>query len=291
MTTSVIEVENLNVRYGDFHAVKDLSFQVRRGELYALLGTNGAGKTSALETIEGHRKPTSGTVRVFGRDPGERSSVRTKMGVMLQESGFSPDLTARESVRLIGRLTRRADDPDRVLDIVGLAGKAGTKVSQLSGGEKRRLDFATAVFGTPELLFLDEPTTGLDIQSRDALWQAVDRLRENGATVVLTTHYLEEAQQRADRIGLMHQGVFHREGTVAELTRTLPAVIRFAPPPGVLPLDAAPQADGSLLIETFNLHKDLFLLLGWAEDHGFELTDLSAGPTRLDDVFRAIDKD
>ncbi|BBH68280.1 multidrug ABC transporter ATP-binding protein [Actinoplanes sp. OR16] len=289
-TTPVIEVDGLNVRYGDFHAVKDLSFQVRRGELYALLGTNGAGKTSALETIEGHRRPDSGTVRVLGGRPGERSSVRTKMGIMLQESGFSPDLTARESVLLIGRLTRRADDADRVLDIVGLTGKSGTRVAQLSGGEKRRLDFATAIFGTPELLFLDEPTTGLDIQSRDALWQAVDRIRENGATVVLTTHYLEEAQQRADRIGLMHRGVLRREGTVAELTRTLPAVIRFTPPPANLPLDAIRQADGSVIVETFHLHKDLYLLLGWAEEHGFELTDLSAGPTRLDDVFRAIDK-
>jgi ABC-2 type transport system ATP-binding protein len=289
-TTPVIEVERLNVSYGDFHAVKDLSFQVRRGELYALLGTNGAGKTSTLETIEGHRKPTSGTVRVFGHRPDDRKIVRPKMGIMLQESGFSPDLTVRESVRLIGTLTRRTDDVDRVLDLAGLTGKAGTTVSQLSGGEKRRLDFATAIWGTPELIVLDEPTTGLDIQSRDALWGAVDRLRENGATIVLTTHYLEEAQQRADRIGLMHQGVFHREGTVAELTRALPSVIRFTPPAGALPLDSAPQADGTVIVETFNLHKDLYLLLGWAQDQGFEITDLQAGPTRLDDVFRAIDR-
>ncbi len=200
-TTPVIEVERLNVKYGDFHAVKDLSFEVRRGELYALLGTNGAGKTSALETVEGHRTPTSGTVRVFGHQPGDRRAVRPRMGVMLQESGFSPDLTVRESVRLIGTLTRRTDDVDRVLDIVDLTGKAGRKVSQLSGGEKRRLDFATAVYGTPELIFLDEPTTGLDVQSRDHLWMTVDRLRENGATIVLTTHYLEEAQQRATGSG------------------------------------------------------------------------------------------
>ncbi|MBB2949260.1 ABC-2 type transport system ATP-binding protein [Actinoplanes lutulentus] len=290
-TTPVIEVENLNVRYGDFHAVKDLSFQVRRGELYALLGTNGAGKTSTLETIEGHRQATSGRVRVFGTSPGDRQAVRPRMGIMLQESGFSPDLTVRESVRLIGGLTRRTDDADRVLDVVGLTRKAGTLVGQLSGGEKRRLDFATAVYGTPELIFLDEPTTGLDIQSRDALWESVDRLRENGSTVVLTTHYLEEAQERADRIGLMHQGVFHREGTVAELTRTLPAVIRFSLPPDApaVPLTVI-NHDGALHIETFDLQKDMFQLLGWAHDHGVELSDLSAGPTRLDDVFRAIDR-
>ncbi|MEO3772079.1 ABC transporter ATP-binding protein [Micromonospora sp. B9E7] len=289
-TTPVIEVERLNLTYGDFHAVKDLTFEIRPGELYALLGTNGAGKTSTLEVVEGHRRPTSGTVRVFGHSPDDRRAVRPRMGVMLQESGFSPDLTVRESVGLIGRLTRRADDVDRVLDLVDLTGRAGRKVSQLSGGEKRRLDFATAVYGTPELLFLDEPTTGLDIQSRDAVWATVDRLRENGATIVLTTHYLEEAQQRADRIGLMHQGTLHREGTVAELTRTLPAVIRFSLPAEApaLPLQAAVNAEGKVVVETFGLQKDLHVLLRWAQDHAVELQGLEAGPTRLDDVFRAI---
>jgi ABC-2 type transport system ATP-binding protein len=292
-TTPVIEVDGLNVTYGDFHAVRDLSFQVRGGELYALLGTNGAGKTSTLETVEGHRTATSGTVRVFGKSPGDRQAVRPRMGIMLQESGFSPDLTVRESVRLIGTLTRRTDDVDRVLDTVDLTRKAGTKVSQLSGGEKRRLDFATAVYGTPELIFLDEPTTGLDIQSRDRLWSTVDRLRENGSTVVLTTHYLEEAQQHADRIGLMHRGTLHREGTVAELTRTLPSVIRFGlpTPAPALPLPATREGDGRYLVETFALQKDMYTLLRWAEDHGVELRELAAGPTRLDDVFRAIGND
>ncbi|WP_026361242.1 ABC transporter ATP-binding protein [Amycolatopsis nigrescens] len=292
-STPVIDVDRLNVKYGDFHAVRDLSFSVGRGEFYALLGTNGAGKTSTLETIEGHRAPTSGTVRVLGRSPRDRGAVRPKMGIMLQESGFSPDLTVKESVRLIGELTQRTDRVERVLGIVDLTRKAGTKVSQLSGGEKRRLDFATAVYGTPELVFLDEPTTGLDIQSRDALWDAVDRLREDGSTIVLTTHYLEEAQQRADRIGLMHKGTFHQEGTVAELTRTLPAVIRFAMPPSApaLPLQVSREGDGKFRIETFGLQKDLYTLLGWAQDHAVELRELEAGPTRLDDVFRAIDND
>ncbi|MEU5551930.1 MULTISPECIES: ABC transporter ATP-binding protein [unclassified Micromonospora] len=289
-STPVIDVERLNLTYGDFHAVRDLSFQVRRGELYALLGTNGAGKTSTLEVVEGHRKPTSGTVRVFGHSPQDRRAVRPRMGVMLQESGFSPDLTVRESVGLVGRLTRRTDDVDRLLDLVDLTDRAGRRVSQLSGGEKRRLDFATAAYGTPELMFLDEPTTGLDIQSRDDVWATVDRMRENGATIVLTTHYLEEAQQRADRIGLMHQGRLHREGSVTELTRTLPAVIRFTLPTAVpaLPLAAVVDADGTVVVETFALQKDLHVLLRWAEEHAVELRDLTAGPTRLDDVFRAL---
>ncbi|MEU0527341.1 ABC transporter ATP-binding protein [Streptomyces niveus] len=289
-STPVIDVERLNLSYGDFHAVKDLSFQVGKGELYALLGTNGAGKTSTLETIEGHRKATSGTVRVFGHSPRDRRAVRPRMGIMLQESGFSPDLTVRESVRLIGKLSQRVDRVERVLSIVDLTHKAGTLVSQLSGGEKRRLDFATAVYGSPELIFLDEPTTGLDIQSRDALWDAVDKLREDGSTIVLTTHYLEEAQQRADRIGLMHKGTFHQEGTVSELTRTLPAAIRFSLPASApaLPLPAARDSGGDFLIETFGLQNDLYALLGWAHANAVELRELQAGPTRLDDVFRSI---
>ncbi|GAB2983102.1 ABC transporter ATP-binding protein [Streptomyces pseudoechinosporeus] len=289
-STPVIDVERLNLSYGDFHAVKDLSFQVRKGELYALLGTNGAGKTSTLETVEGHRTATSGTVRVFGQSPRDRRAVRPRMGIMLQESGFSPDLTVKESVRLIGKLSQRTDRVERVLSIVDLTHKAGTQVSQLSGGEKRRLDFATAVYGKPELIFLDEPTTGLDIQSRDALWDAVDKLREDGSTIVLTTHYLEEAQQRADRIGLMHKGAFHQEGTVAELTQTLPAAIRFslpAPAPA-LPLQATREINGTFLIQTFDLPKDLYILLGWAHANAVELRELQAGPTRLDDVFRSI---
>ncbi|WP_340688165.1 ABC transporter ATP-binding protein [Amycolatopsis coloradensis] len=293
MTSTAIDVDRLNLKYGDFHAVKDLSFQVRQGEFYALLGTNGAGKTSTLETLEGHRNPTSGTVRVLGKSPRDRAAVRPEMGIMLQESGFSPDLTVQESIRLIGSLTRRTDRLERVLGIVDLTRKADTKVSQLSGGEKRRLDFATAVYGSPRLVFLDEPTTGLDIQSRDALWDAVDKLREDGSTIVLTTHYLEEAQQRADRIGLMHRGTFHQEGTVSELTRTLPAVIRFSPPPSApaLPLQGKREHDGKFVIETFGLQKDLHVLLRWARDNAIELRDLEAGPTRLDDVFRAIDND
>ncbi|MEU3513260.1 ABC transporter ATP-binding protein [Streptomyces longwoodensis] len=288
---TVIDVQQLNLRYGDFHAVKDLSFQVDKGELYALLGTNGAGKTSALETIEGHRKANSGNVRVFGRSPRDRRAVRPRMGIMLQESGFSPDLTVQESVHLIGKLSQRIDTTDRVLDLVDLKRKADTKVSQLSGGEKRRLDFATAVYGQPDLLFLDEPTTGLDVQSRDDLWRAVGKLREDGATVVLTTHYLEEAQQHADRVGLMHQGALHQEGTVSELTRSLPAIIRFSlsgPAPAKLPLLIRNEEVGRFVVETFDLPRDLYILLDWAHTQGVELRNLEAGPTRLDDVFRSI---
>lgn len=292
-STPIIDVNELNLSYGDFAAVKNLSFQVEKGELYALLGTNGAGKTSTLEIIEGHRSQTSGSVRVFGQDPSARRKVRPKMGIMLQESGFTPDLTVTESVRLIGGLSGRKDKPERVIEVAELEHKANTRVSQLSGGEKRRLDFATAIYGSPDLVFLDEPTTGLDIQSRDALWNAVDDLRRQGSTVVLTTHYLEEAQQRADRIGLMHRGTFRHEGTVAELTRTLPARIHFAlaedAPRPPMPLASSDELTGNQLIETFELQRDLRDLLNWADTNRVELTGLKAGPTSLDDVFRAID--
>jgi ABC-2 type transport system ATP-binding protein len=293
MSNPVIDVAGLNVRYGDFPAVTDLSLQVEPGELYALLGTNGAGKTSALEVIEGHRAASSGTVRVFGRSPTDRRSVRPRTGIMLQESGFASDLTVAESVRLVGGLTGRADDPDRLLEVVDLTHKADTRVSQLSGGEKRRLDFATAVYGRPELVFLDEPTTGLDIQSRDALWDTVAQLREDGTTIVLTTHYLEEAQQRADRIGLMHAGTLRRQGTVSELTRTLPSSIRFSLPPGVTtpPMHAVPVSGSTYAVDTFTMQADLKRLLDWADDHAVELIGLSAAPTRLDDVFRAVESE
>lgn len=287
----VIEVDALDVTYGDFHAVKDLSFQVERGELYALLGTNGAGKTSALEVIEGHRRASSGTVRVFGASPTDRRVVRPRMGMMLQESGFSDDLSVSESVGLIGGLSGRSDTVERVLEVVDLRRRSATKVSQLSGGEKRRLDFATAVYGRPELLILDEPTTGLDIQSRDAVWAAVEQLRDEGATVILTTHYLEEAQQRADRVGLMQGGTLRAQGTVAELTRALPSSIRFslAPDAPALPVRSTSVSGRSYLIETFDLQADLKQLLDWSDAHAVELIGLSAAPTRLDDVFRALD--
>ncbi|GAA3664267.1 ABC transporter ATP-binding protein [Microbacterium marinilacus] len=288
----IIEVTDLTVDYGDYQAVRGVSFAVNRGELYALLGTNGAGKTSTLETVEGHRSATGGRARVFGHNPLDRKTVRPRTGIMLQESGFAPDLTVRETVTLIGKLSGRRDDVDRVLAVANLTDKRSTKVAQLSGGEKRRLDFATAIFGSPDLVFLDEPTTGLDIQARDALWAAVDELRNGGTTIVLTTHYLEEAQQRADRIALMHQGLIRLEGTVTELTAALPATIRLTRPDRPLPASVHGRVDehGVLLIETQSLQRDLLTLLRWAEEQDVELTDLSAGPTSLDDVFRTLSR-
>lgn len=291
-TEAVVEATNLSCSYGahdEFAAVRQLDLAVRRGELYALLGTNGAGKTTSLETIEGHRKPSSGSVRVFGHDPSHRRAVRPKVGIMLQDSGFAPDLTVVESVRLAGAISGRDDDATRVVAAVDLVEKASTRVMQLSGGERRRLDFAMAIWGTPELLFLDEPTTGLDPSARDALWAVVAGLRDHGTTIILTTHYLEEAQKYADRIGLMHRGRLEREGTLTELVTDQPAHIRFIAPAGVqLPLAVSSSENGLAQVDTFDLQRDLTILLAWAEAGHHRLDDLSAASSSLDDLFRTL---
>lgn len=288
----VIEIDRLSVRYGGFWAVRELSLTVAQGELYALLGTNGAGKTSTLESIEGHRPATGGSVRVFGRDPRQRRAVRRRTGIMLQNGGFSPELSALESIELFGSLSGRKDDAARILDVVGLGDRARTAVAQLSGGEQRRLDFATAVWGRPELIILDEPTTGLDVNARDDLWSVVDALRSEGTTFLLTTHYLEEAQQHADRIGLMHGGRLRSEGTVHEITRTLPARISFTLAVGATaPSGAERLPDGGFVIRTAQLQSELHALLEWAADNRVKLQGLEAGSPRLDDMLRSIAKE
>lgn len=288
---TVVTTRDLTYRYAHqtTPAVEGVTLNIRRGELYALLGTNGAGKTTTLEVLEGHRRPGSGEVRVLGGDPGDRRSVRPRMGVMLQDSGVPADLTTAETLALGGRISGRDDRVDEVLAAVELTSKASTRVAQLSGGEKRRLDFAIAIWGAPELIFLDEPTTGLDPAARDRLWQVVAGLRERGATIVLTTHYLEEAEREADRIGLMHGGRLVREGTVAELVAAEPARIRFVAPQAVdLPL-AVTRLDGRVsVVETDDLQRDLTALLTWAERHGHRLDELAATASGLDDVFRRL---
>jgi ABC-2 type transport system ATP-binding protein len=288
----VIELDRLSVRYGGYLAVRDVSLQVLPGELYALLGTNGAGKTSTLETIEGHRSADGGSVRVFREDPAHRRAVRPRTGIMLQNGGFSPELDVRESLELFGALSGRKDDGQRVLDVVGLGHRARVRVAQLSGGEQRRLDFATAIWGTPELIVLDEPTTGLDVNARDDLWAVVGALRSEGTTFLLTTHYLEEAQEYADRIGVMQHGRLRLEGTVADITSTLPGRISFRLTPGeAAPALAERMPDGGFTIATARMQTDLHALLGWADENAVQLHALEAGSPRLDDVLRSIADD
>ncbi|MEU6017200.1 ABC transporter ATP-binding protein [Streptomyces sp. NPDC047515] len=291
----VIEASGVRRRYdGGFEAVSGVSFTVARGELFALLGTNGAGKTSTVELLEGLALPDSGSVRVLGHDPyRERPAVRPRIGVMLQEGGFPSELTVTETVRMWAGCTSGARPTGEVLDLVGLAHRSRVRVKQLSGGERRRLDLALALLGRPEVLFLDEPTTGLDAEGRRDTWELVRILREGGTTVLLTTHYLEEAEMLADRLAIMHRGRIVTAGTPAEVTAARPARIRFELPEGVpaawLPLPLKAAAEGHKVeIRTHRLQESLGELLRWAEQSDIRLLGLDARSASLEEAFLDI---
>ncbi|NML53940.1 ABC transporter ATP-binding protein [Streptomyces sp. R302] len=293
--TPAIEATDLSRTYdGGFEAVRGISLSVPRGEVFALLGTNGAGKTSTVELLEGLAAPTGGTARVLGHDPyRERSAVRPRIGVMLQEGGFPSDLTVAETVRMWAGVTSGARPAGEALAAVGLAGREKVRIKQLSGGERRRLDLACALLGRPEVLFLDEPTTGLDAEGRRDTWELVRSLRDQGTTVLLTTHYLEEAESLADRLAIMHAGRIVLSGTPAEVTAAQPARIRFALPAGVpaarLPLGLKAAEDGGRIeIRTHALQDDLTALLGWAREHGVRLDGLDARSASLEEAFLDI---
>lgn len=292
-----IEAHEVRRRYaGGFEAVTGISFSVARGELFALLGTNGAGKTSTVELLEGLARPDGGRVRVLGHDPyRERAAVRPRVGVMLQEGGFPSDLTVTETLRMWAGCTSGARPPGEVLELVGLGARAGVRVKQLSGGERRRLDLALALLGRPEVLFLDEPTTGLDAEGRRETWRLVRELREAGTTVLLTTHYLEEAESLADRLAIMHRGRIVTSGTIADVTAERPSRIRFELPAGVaparLPLALRAAADGRRVdIRTHTLQESLHTLLSWARESGVELHGLDARSASLEEAFLDIAK-
>ncbi|MFE9135436.1 ABC transporter ATP-binding protein [Streptomyces sp. NPDC007355] len=293
--TNAIEAEGLRRGYaGGFEAVRGISFTVPRGEIFALLGTNGAGKTSTVELLEGLAAPSAGTARVLGHDPyRERAAVRPRIGVMLQEGGFPGDLTVAETVRMWAGCTSDARPTAEALALTGLTGREKVRVKQLSGGERRRLDLALALLGRPEVLFLDEPTTGLDAEGRRDTWDLVRALRDGGTTVLLTTHYLEEAETLADRLAIMHAGRIVLSGTPAEVTAARPARIRFTLPDGVpagrLPLHLRAAEDGGRVeIRTASLQDDLTALLGWARDHDVRLDGLDARSASLEEAFLDI---
>ncbi|MGW0856984.1 ABC transporter ATP-binding protein [Streptomyces sp. NPDC002690] len=296
--TTVIEAQAVRRVYaGGFEAVSGISFSVARGELFALLGTNGAGKTSTVELLEGLAVPDSGTVRVLGHDPyRERAAVRSRTGVMLQEGGFPSDLTVTGTVRMWAACTSGARPVGEVLELVGLAGRAGVRVKQLSGGERRRLDLGLALVARPEVLFLDEPTTGLDAEGRRDTWELVRSLRDTGTTVLLTTHHLEEAEALADRLAIMHGGRIVASGTTAEVTAGQSARIRFRLPEGVgldrLPVDRhGPQVTSEgrqVEIRTRALQESLHVLLHWAAGEGVTLDGLDARSGSLEEAFLEI---
>ncbi|WP_448641448.1 ABC transporter ATP-binding protein [Geodermatophilus sp. URMC 63] len=289
-----VEVADLRRRYGSFEAVRGVSFEVRPGEVFALLGVNGAGKTSALEVVEGLAAASGGTVRVLGSDPRrERSAVRPHLGVVLQASGLPGDLTVAETVRTWAGTLTAPRPAGEALAQVGLTGRADVRVRSLSGGERRRLDLATALLGRPRVLVLDEPTTGLDPESRRTVWELVRRLVDDGAAVLLTTHHLEEAEQLADRIAIMRAGTIVLDGTREEIAATQPATVRFvldpaAPrppvPAGVEVVSAAPRVEW----HTRALQPVLAGLLAWAERSGVLLHGLEARAASLEQAFLAV---
>ncbi|MFB7616974.1 ABC transporter ATP-binding protein [Kitasatospora sp. NPDC056181] len=295
----VIEVTGLHRHYGSgatgYHAVRGVDLTVGRGELFALLGTNGAGKTSTMELIEGLAAPTGGQVRVLGHDPHrERATVRPRIGIMLQEGGFPGELTVAETGRSWAGMTSRSRPVDEALELVGLAGRRNVRVKQLSGGERRRLDLAMALLGRPEVLFLDEPSTGLDPEARAAVWRLVRDLRAEGTTVLLTTHYLEEAEELADRLAIMHGGRVVTTGTVAEVIAGRPARITFELPEysgvSLPPLTGAEVlvTGRRVTVHTPRLQATLTSLLGWADLHGVALGALDARSASLEEAFLAI---
>jgi ABC-2 type transport system ATP-binding protein len=218
--TVAVRVTGLRKTYGAIEAVKGVDLEIASGEVFGLLGPNGAGKTTTVEILEGYRPRDAGTVEVLGFDPGEATrEFRERIGVVLQQSELAPSLTVRETHQMFADYYRRPRDVDEVVELVGLAEKRNARVKTLSGGQKRRLDLGLALIGDPELVFLDEPTTGFDPAARRTAWELIRSLRDLGKTVFLTTHYLDEAQQLADRVAVMQGGVIVAQGTPDELTR------------------------------------------------------------------------
>lgn len=298
MTQTAIETRGARRTYGTYEAVRGVDLTIDHGDLFALLGTNGAGKTSTVELIEGLAKPTDGTIRVLGHDPvADRARVRHRTGVVLQSSGFPPSLTAREMARAWHGTLTHPLPADTMLDAVDLAHRADVEIAQLSGGERRRLDIALAIMGRPEVLVLDEPTTGLDPESRRTIWSLIQGLVGDGTAVLLTTHHLEEAEQLADRIAIMHAGTIVREGTRAQIVADAPARISFSRPtdlaladlrvPGASVTAGLRQAQPTtVLIETPTLQDTLRAVLDWAGPT--PLPNLDARSASLEQVFLSI---
>ena len=294
-----ITVAGLRKSYGSVHAVRDVSFSVRHSEIVALLGPNGAGKTTTLEILEGFRARDGGAVEVLGLDPGDRSAardLRERTGLVLQDIAVEPYLTVRETLARQAGYYQAPRAVPEVIGLVGLAGLERRKVRSLSGGQKRRLDLALGLIGSPELLYLDEPTTGFDPAARHDAWDLVRQLRAAGTTILLTTHDMAEAQALADRVVLLSGGVVVAEGPPAGLggRDAARARISFRLPPGVpvadLPVPAGVH-NGAVVIETARPAEELHRLTGWAIRHGVELSGLTVDRPSLEDVYLRLTSD
>lgn len=278
----------------DAIAVDSISFHVQEGEVYGLLGTNGAGKTSTLEVLEGLANATGGTVRIFDKDPKkDRQTLRPHMGIMLQQGGLPQELTVKETMEMWSGTCSTPRPYAEVLSEVELEHRLNNKVGSLSGGEQRRLDLACALLNDPHLIFLDEPTTGLDPESRRNTWRLLRHLKSRGVTMVLTTHYLEEAEELCDRIAIMHRGRIEVEGTLSELVSTVPSSIVFDATSRTPQLPQLPgtsiEVDGNHVhIRTDQLQAHTFEVLRWANEGGVELKNFAARPASLETLFLRI---
>jgi ABC-2 type transport system ATP-binding protein len=294
---AVIAVRGLRKRYGDFEAVRGVDLEVRRGEIFAFLGPNGAGKTTVVEILEGFRERTAGDVTVLGADPARAGGAwRDRVGVVLQESSAEPGLTVRECLELYAGYYRAPRPIAETIALVGLTGKADTPGEALSGGQRRRLDVALALVGDPELIFLDEPTTGFDPSARRAAWDVVTGLRDLGKTVFLTTHYMDEAEHLADRIAVIVDGEIVASGTPTSLAGRdrMPARIRFTPPDGAGTLPAALRplaeagAGGAVTLHSDAPLAHVQMLADWAFQDGFDLPDLDVRRPTLEQVYLSL---
>src|SRR5207248_8809258 len=291
-----IVVDNFSKSYGSHPVVDQLHFTVHRGEVFALLGPNGAGKTTTVETLEGYRRPDQGSVRVLGRDPiREAQSLKPLIGVMLQQDGLYPALMAREILRLYAGYFREPQNIDALLERVGLSAAARTRCRRLSGGQKRRLALAVALVGNPSLVFLDEPTAGIDPQARLPTWEIIRDLKRRGATVLLTTHLMDEAERLADRVAIIDHGRLVALDTPSQMMGVQNATtVRFVAPTGLdctqlAALSAAQRAEeirpGSYLIETEAVPALLAELTAWLRDNNITLSELHVGHGSLEDLF------
>jgi ABC-2 type transport system ATP-binding protein len=295
-------VEDLQKRYADVHAVRGLGLRVARGECFGLLGPNGAGKTTTIEICEGLLAPDSGNVELLGlhwnRDAGE---LRERLGIQLQETQLADKLTVEETVRLFRSFYERGRAVDDVISLVQLDEKRSARVGKLSGGQKQRLALACAIVGDPDLLFLDEPTTGLDPQSRRQVWELITEFKAHGRTILLTTHYMDEAEMLCDRVAIVDHGQVIALGTPAELIGSLGAehVVEFALPSGSRPIDeaklralagvhAARPLAGGYELQVGALHRTVPALLHLLAVEHLELAQLTTHSATLEDVFVSL---
>ena len=280
--------------YGDVHAVRGIDVDVETGKVFALLGPNGAGKTSTVEVLEGHRKRTGGEVSVLGYDPGRNErAFKERIGIVLQETGVERFLTVSEAIELFRGYYPHPRPVDEVIEVVGLQEKRDTRVMKLSGGQQRRLDVAIGLAGDPELLFLDEPTTGFDPSARRAAWTMIENLKSLGKTVFLTTHYMDEAQRLADEVAIIVGGKIVVQGSPASLSAQgeFPTKVSFIRSGPTLPTIPGLDVDGDHVeFETKDAVGALNLLTSWAASSNDPLTGLQVGLPTLEDIYLELTK-